>query len=62
MVDGYVLNKTITRTPLGGQLLNKAVQAVATAKFQSLRPRFSFRREEVRPGEFEVGWGEGDQV
>lgn len=54
MVDGYVLNKTITRTPLGGQLLNKAVQAVATAKFQSLRPRFSFRREEVRPGEFEV--------
>ncbi|GLI62870.1 ortholog of actin-related protein 4 [Volvox africanus] len=52
--DGYVLQKTVTRTPLAGQLLNHAAQAVADAKYTPLRPRFSFKRQEVKSGEFQV--------
>nr|ADI46900.1 ARP4m [Volvox carteri f. nagariensis] len=52
--DGYVLQKTVTRTPLAGQLLNHAAQAVADAKYTPLRPRFAFKRQETNPGEFQV--------
>ncbi|KAG2429213.1 hypothetical protein HXX76_010983 [Chlamydomonas incerta] len=52
--DGYVLQKTVSRTPLAGQLLNQAAQAVADVKYAKLRPRFSFKRQEVKPGEFQV--------
>ncbi|KXZ54015.1 ARP5 protein [Gonium pectorale] len=52
--DGYVLQKTVTRTPLAGQILNSAAQAVADAKYTPLRARCSFTRQEVKPGEFQV--------
>nr|BBC28470.1 actin-related protein, putative SWR-C component [Yamagishiella unicocca] len=52
--DGYVLQKTVTRTSLAGQVLNHAAQAVADAKYTPLRPRFAFKRQEVKPGEFQV--------
>ncbi|KAG2486149.1 hypothetical protein HYH03_015113 [Edaphochlamys debaryana] len=52
--DGYVLQKTVSRTPLAGQLLDTAAQAVADAKYSPLRPRYSFRRTEVKPGEFQL--------
>lgn len=49
-----MLQKTVSRTPLAGQLLNQAAQAVADVKYAKLRPRFSFKRQEVKPGEFQV--------
>ncbi|GLC41063.1 hypothetical protein PLESTB_000947500 [Pleodorina starrii] len=52
--DGYVLRKSVTRTPLAGQLLNHAAQAVADAKYTPLRPRCAFKRQETKPGEFQV--------
>ncbi|GFR43200.1 hypothetical protein Agub_g4238 [Astrephomene gubernaculifera] len=53
--DGYVLQKTVSRTPIAGQLLNHAAQAVADAKYTPIQPRFAFKRQQVQPGgEFQV--------
>lgn len=56
--DGYVLQKSITRSPLGGSLLTKcmlkAAESILAEKSFTIRPRYSIKRVERQPGVFEV--------
>jgi len=56
--DGYVLQKSITRSPLGGSLLTKcmlkAAESIMAEKNFTIRPRYSIKRVERQPGVFEV--------
>lgn len=54
--DGYVLTKSIRRSPVGGRLLNRCLRAALEARGVALRPRQTFKRAEKKgfPGEFEV--------
>ena len=52
--DGYVLKKSITRSPLGGRLLTQCMQQAVLSKGAQLQPHFSLRRLETAPGKFEV--------
>ncbi len=53
--DGYVLNKTIHRAPLGGHLLTRCMLASVHDKGDvAVRPRYAFSRKELAPGQFEV--------
>lgn len=58
--DGYVLQKSITRNPIGGSLLTQGMLRAAqnicakTPGQLELRPRYSLRRNETSSGTFEV--------
>ena len=58
--DGYVLRRSLARSPLGGDALTEAMLRAVEAKAGTgpsgglVRPRYSFTRREVRPGEFAV--------
>ncbi|KAL3131210.1 hypothetical protein ABBQ38_000509 [Trebouxia sp. C0009 RCD-2024] len=56
--DGYVLQKSITRSPLGGSLLTKcmlkAAESILAEKNFTIRPRYSIKRVERQPGVFEA--------
>lgn len=56
--DGYVLHKSITRSPLGGSLLTscmlKAAEAIMGDKNLAIRPRYSIKRIAKQSGFFEV--------
>ena len=56
--DGYVLHKSIARSPLGGSLLTKcmlkAAESILGEKNFTIRPRYSIKRIERQPGVFEV--------
>lgn len=54
--DGYVLTKSVSRSPVGGRLLNSCLQKAMEARGSQLRPRQTFKRVEKKgfPGEFDV--------
>ncbi|MCO5550614.1 hypothetical protein L7F22_004102 [Adiantum nelumboides] len=52
--DGYVLQKGIVTSPIGGEVLTDCLLKTLENKGVMVRPRFSFKRKEVRAGEFEV--------
>jgi hypothetical protein len=54
--DGYVLTKSVSRSPIGGRLLNSCLQKAMEARGNQLRPRQTFTRVEKKgfPGEFDV--------
>jgi actin-like protein 6A len=52
--DGYVLQKAIVKSAIGGDVLTECLLKTLESKGISIRPRFSFKRKEVRIGEFEV--------
>jgi hypothetical protein len=54
--DGYVLTKSVTRSPVGGRLLNTCLANALKGRKIDVRPRQSFRRREKKdaPGEFVV--------
>jgi len=52
--DGYVLQKAIVRSAIGGDVLTDCLLRTLEGKGIEIRPRFSFKRKEVRMGEFEV--------
>ena len=52
--DGFALEKSTVRSPLGGALLNRAMAASIQKKGVLIRPRLSFRRMERAPGVWEV--------
>lgn len=56
--DGYVLNKSIVRTPVAGHLLNLCLQQSLESKGTTIRPRYEFRRVETAPGNFTVEYTE----
>ena len=52
--DGYVLQKSCTRTPVGGALLTRCTLQAVQAKGVKVEPRYAFKRLEKAPGQFEV--------
>lgn len=52
--DGYVLTKSISRSPVAGKLLNTCLQKSLEAKGIQIKPRQTFKRVEKKPGEFVV--------
>lgn len=55
--EGYLLSKTVTRTPLAGAALTRAMLHVLEQKAggsEKVAPSFSFKRAETSPGEFKV--------
>eukprot|EP00250_Pteridium_aquilinum_P014839 c22229_g2_i1 orf=160-1446(+) len=52
--DGYVLQKGIVTSPIGGEVLTDCLLKTLESKGVVIRPRFSFKRKEVRSGEFEI--------
>eukprot|EP00775_Hariotina_reticulata_P005728 gene5728-5968_t len=54
--DGYVLTKSISRSPVGGRLLNQCLQKSLEKQGTVIRPRQTFTRVEKKgcPGEFDV--------
>lgn len=55
--DGYVLTKSISRSPVGGKLLNICLQKALEARGIQVKPRQTFKRVERKPGEFVVSLG-----
>lgn len=54
MHDGYVLTKSISRSPVGGKLLNTCLQKALEARGINIKPRQTFKRVEKKPGEYVV--------
>eukprot|EP00271_Cylindrocystis_brebissonii_P008904 TRINITY_DN23429_c0_g1_i1.p1 TRINITY_DN23429_c0_g1~~TRINITY_DN23429_c0_g1_i1.p1 ORF type:complete len:292 (-),score=47.62 TRINITY_DN23429_c0_g1_i1:617-1450(-) len=53
--DGYVLQKSIVRSPIGGDLLTEMLLKSLESRGVKVRPRYSFRRKEVdNTGEMEL--------
>lgn len=52
--DGYVLQKAVVSSPIGGEVLTDCLMRSLESKGILVRPRYSFKRKEVRPGEFQI--------
>lgn len=52
--DGYVLQKSIVRSPLGGKLLSQCMAQSITSKGAEIQPNYSFKRVETSAGQYQV--------
>ncbi|KEH28123.1 actin-related protein ARP4 [Medicago truncatula] len=52
--DGYVLQKAVATSPIGGEFLTDCLMKSLESKGIAMKPRYSFRRKEIRPGEFQT--------
>lgn len=52
--DGYVLQKAVATSPIGGDFLTECMMKSLESKGIVLKPRYSFKRKEMRPGEFQT--------
>ncbi|XP_048232891.1 actin-related protein 4 isoform X2 [Ricinus communis] len=52
--DGYVLQKAVASSPIGGEFLTDCLLKSLESKGITIKPRYSFRRKENRPGEFQT--------
>ncbi|XP_059641242.1 actin-related protein 4 isoform X1 [Cornus florida] len=52
--DGYVLQKAVASSPVGGELLTDCLMKSLESKGLTVKPRYSFKRKEIRSGEFQV--------
>ncbi|KAM1256938.1 hypothetical protein EV1_030734 [Malus domestica] len=52
--DGYVLQKAVLSSPIGGEFLTDCLTKSLESKGMTIKPRYSFKRKETRPGEFQV--------
>ncbi|KAH7663119.1 actin-like protein 6A protein [Dioscorea alata] len=51
--DGFVLQKAVSSSPIGGEFLSECMMKSLESKGIVLKPRYSFKRKEIRPGEFQ---------
>lgn len=51
--DGYVLQKAVGTSPIGGEFLTDCLLKSLESKGIKIKPRYSFKRKEVRPGDFQ---------
>uniref|UniRef100_A0A803MIA2 Actin-related protein 4 n=1 Tax=Chenopodium quinoa TaxID=63459 RepID=A0A803MIA2_CHEQI len=51
--DGYVLQKAVLTSPIGGEFLTDCLTKSLESKGIIIKPRYSFKRKEIRPGEFQ---------
>lgn len=52
--DGYVLQKSIARAPIGGRLLTQCMLQSVESKGITVRPSYSFKRSINASGQYEV--------
>ncbi|THU69828.1 hypothetical protein C4D60_Mb08t18520 [Musa balbisiana] len=52
--DGYVLQKAVSTSPIGGEFLTDCMMKSLESKGVMIKPRYSFKRKEIRPGEFQT--------
>ncbi|CAN4115502.1 unnamed protein product [Withania somnifera] len=52
--DGYVLQKAVATSPIGGEILTNCLIKSLEQKGITIKPRYSFKRKEIRPGEFQI--------
>ncbi|ESQ27779.1 hypothetical protein EUTSA_v10018569mg [Eutrema salsugineum] len=52
--EGYVLQKAVISSPIGGDFLTDCLLKSLESKGIKIKPRYSFKRKEIRPGEFQV--------
>ncbi|KAL1565999.1 Actin-related protein 4 [Salvia divinorum] len=52
--DGYVLQKAVSTSPIGGDFLSDCLLKSLESKGLPIKPRYAFKRKEVRPGEFQI--------
>ncbi|VFQ86681.1 unnamed protein product [Cuscuta campestris] len=52
--DGYVLQKAVCTSPIGGDMLTESLMKSLEQKGVFIKPRYSFKRKEIRPGEFQI--------
>ncbi|KAK0588062.1 hypothetical protein LWI29_033706 [Acer saccharum] len=52
--DGYVLQKAVLTSPIGGEFLTNCLTKSLESKGITIKPRYSFKRKEIRPGEFQT--------
>ncbi|KAL2247325.1 actin-related protein 4 [Sesamum indicum] len=52
--DGYVLQKAVATSPIGGEFLTDCLLRSLEHKGLSIKPRYAFKRKEIRPGEFQI--------
>lgn len=52
--DGYVLQKAVATSPIGGEILTDCLIKSLEQKGITIKPRYSFKRKEIRPGEFQT--------
>ncbi|KAG9452530.1 hypothetical protein H6P81_005434 [Aristolochia fimbriata] len=52
--DGYVLQKAVATSPIGGEFLTDCLMKSLESKGITIKPRYSFKRKEIRTGEFQT--------
>ncbi|KAL5229605.1 hypothetical protein ABZP36_028381 [Zizania latifolia] len=52
--DGYVLQKSVATSPISGEFLTDCMMKSLESKGVVIRPRYSFKKKEVSPGEYKV--------
>ncbi|XP_074372852.1 actin-related protein 4-like isoform X1 [Apium graveolens] len=52
--DGYVLQKAVISSPIGGEFLTDCLIKSLESKGLNIKPRYAFKRKEIRPGEFQT--------
>ncbi|KAB1212648.1 Actin-related protein 4 [Morella rubra] len=52
--DGYVLQKAVASSPIGGEFLSDCLMKSLESKGMTIKPRYSFKRKEIRPGDFQT--------
>ncbi|GKV37855.1 hypothetical protein SLEP1_g45827 [Rubroshorea leprosula] len=52
--DGYVLQKAVSSSPIGGEFLTDCLMKSLESKGIVIKPRYSFKRKEIQPGEFQT--------
>lgn len=52
--DGYVLQKAVATSPVGGEFLSECLMKSLENKGITIKPRYSFKRKEIRPGEYQT--------
>lgn len=52
--DGYVLQKAVATSAIGGEFLTECMMKSLESKGITIKPRYSFKRKEIRPGEFQT--------
>ncbi|OAY63543.1 Actin-related protein 4 [Ananas comosus] len=52
--DGYVLQKAVATSPIGGEFLTDCMMKSLESKGIVLKPRYSFKKKEISPGEYQI--------
>ncbi|KAG6752961.1 hypothetical protein POTOM_043002 [Populus tomentosa] len=52
--DGYVIQKAVAFSPVGGELLTDCLMKSLESKGVMIKPRYSFKRKEIQPGVFQT--------